>query len=288
MVSSDQPTITLFSAPIPSKIGEVVSVKEQRGGNSSPKKSSANSSTIRGYSPKLLDRQTQYICHERGYLWGRSKFHFSNYRIQVYYWSLLFILLVFLVCIWTFKNDQFKEYNLYPGIWFALFGITASTNLFLFVDWLSLYREDLTNSIDLIPLTTNFLYWVSQGYGFYDNLSQVYIIGLIFLFSDLIICVYVLTTYERLHLSYSGPIELIFSLMRCLLMMKTTQVVDYYWTFILFPATAFSIFSTALFFTLLIQASITELNKLRIINAYSAEAMAGKYYLTPNIIFDCY
>ena len=57
---------------------------------------------------------------------------------------------------------------------------------------------------------------------------------------------------ERVHTCYCGIVETIVSLVRTLVMMKVTRVLNYYWTAVVFPVTGFAILATSIFVTIAI------------------------------------
>lgn len=230
------------------------------------------------------------VYHDRGYLWGRSKFHFSNYRIQVYFWTFISLQIVLLFNVWTYRVDMYEF--LYPQMFLIYCILLILSSILLIVDWYYLCKvASLTSIIDVIPLITNIAFWGGYSVSILLDLPYFYYIGLFFIFTDFLICTYTLKTYDRLHLSYSGLIEVFISVMRCLFMMKATRIIDYYWTMVLFPLTCFSVFASSLFIALLIQIMLRKIELMinwfnsdenRITNSQNIGPLGGNF---PSFLF---
>jgi len=233
---------------------------------------SKNSSTV--FSKKITkkiqfvgSKQGRLVFHDNGYLWGRSRFHFSNYRIQVHFWTIQLLGIVFILNVLT--HHKYNEF--YPYIWYSYFAIFIFSNFILILDWIYLLCFGVAVWISVIPLLLNIAYWGFTGYQISIHKYPHWGIGLAFFIVDLGFCIHAFLSLPRIHATYVGIPEISISLMRFLIISKSTRVIDYYWTFMVFPLTGFSIFGTAIFISLILQEIIHILQKRRIdFNIFSA------------------
>lgn len=190
------------------------------------------------------------LYHEDGYLWGQSRFHFSNFRIHVYFWTYILTISGFLLLIYCYKKFYFWT----KVVIYSVLGLFIFRNFFFMVDFYYLVKYRGCSVIPGITLILNLVYWITQVYGYFFGYQEVWIVGLLLLIVDLVLCCYFHSSKTfRIHRTFNGVVESTLSVIRFFLMGKATKAFHIYWTVALFPLTGFSIFSTFLFVFLLMQ-----------------------------------
>lgn len=145
-----------------------------------------------------------------------------------------------------------KHHWAIPTISYSIIILYISRNLFLMIDFFYIVKYRGCSILPGLTLILNIVYWVTQGYGYYFNYIEVWIVGLLLLIIDLLTSCYFHSSKSfRIHRTYSGVLESALSVIRFFLVGKATNAFHIYWTAALFPLTGFSIFSTFLFVFLL-------------------------------------
>lgn len=203
-----------------------------------------------GIKPNYNIGKFKVVYHEKGYLWGQSKFHFSNYRIQITFWSFIIGLIQFELLQYSYKQYDF----FFPEIYYSFYLLFIAYNILLLPDCVFLIKHGGCSKLVGITLVLNILYWLIEFYGFYQKIKGVWIFGFCFMMIDIFLfCYFYSNRNHKIHQTYNGMIETTLSIVRFMLFAKLNDAFRIYWTAALFPLTGFSIFSTFLFLFLTIQ-----------------------------------
>ena len=188
--------------------------------------------------------------HKNGFLWGQSRFHFSNYRIQVTFWTLIVNIVQFLTLVLSWKKFDF----MFPWLWYSFFVVFIAFNSLLLVDFWYLYRHSGLSLLCAVGPLLNIIYWLIELFGFHDAEKKVWMFGFAFIFVDFAFFYYFWKSKEiPLYKTYNGIVETGLSVVRVMLVAKLSTVLNVYWTAALFPLTGFSIFSTFFFVVMVYQ-----------------------------------
>lgn len=190
------------------------------------------------------------VYHEKGYLWGRSRIHFSNYRIQVNFWCFVIGLLLF-----EGVNYCYKRYEgVLPHLYLGFYCLFILYNLLLLPDFV--YQVKFGNCSALVGVTIGFnlVYWGIELYGYLRGIEGIWIFGFFFMLIDLVLfCYFYSNKRIKIHQTYNGVLETMMSVVRFMIFAKLKKAFDIFWVSALFPLTGFSIFSTFLFLFLTVQ-----------------------------------
>ena len=149
-------------------------------------------------------------------------------------------------------------------IYLTVMSIYILKNVCFMIDLYHIVKYRGGSIVPGITLVLNIVYWIVQAYGYYFNYLEVWVVGLLLLLVDLLLCCYFHSSKSfSIHRTYNGILETALSIIRFFLLGKATRAFHIYWTAAMFPLTGYSIFSTFLFVFLVMQEIMILLRRKR-------------------------